>query len=71
MPPPYVYNHKMAEITVLHRWRFDLRSDGRFYIVGDLDSGKRWETTQVIELKTYDNCYQILTSNANLYVLYF
>jgi hypothetical protein len=60
----------MTEIYVLHRWRFDVRRDGSFYVIGNLDSGKRWETTQVLELKTFDNCYFVQTLNSS-YVLHF
>ena len=60
----------MSEILVLHRWRFDLRRDGTFFIIGNLDNGKRWETTQVLELTTFDNCYRVNTLNTS-YILYF
>jgi hypothetical protein len=62
---------KMAEITNLYDWRFDLRRDGRFYIVGTLGCGKRWETSQVLELTTFDNCYRVTTWNNSIYILKF
>lgn len=59
----------MTEIIVLHDWRFDVRRDGRFYVIGTLDNGTRWETTQVQYMQAYDNCYEVQTSNT-IYILY-
>ena len=60
----------MTEVNVLKHWRFDVRRDGRFYVIGDLPNGRRWETTQVLELMTYDNCYVVNTQNST-YIMYF
>jgi hypothetical protein len=60
----------MVDIIPLENWRFDLRNDGRFYIIGDIHYGRRWQTTQVLELMTYDNCYTVKTTNS-MYILYF
>ena len=55
---------------VMRNWRFDVRRDGSFYVIGDIAHRRRWETTQVLELLTFDNCYQVTTLNS-VYVLYF
>jgi hypothetical protein len=60
----------MSQVYTLNRWRFDVREDGSFYVVGNLSNGKRWETTQVLQLLTFDNCYTVSTLNST-YVLYF
>jgi hypothetical protein len=59
----------MTEIIVLNDWRFDVRRDGRFYVIGTLYNGTRWETTQVHYMQTHDNCYEVHTMNT-IYILY-
>jgi hypothetical protein len=59
----------MTEVTVLSQWRFETDRDGGLYVVGTRHNGSRWETTQVMDLKTCDNCYTVTTRN-NMYVLY-
>jgi hypothetical protein len=56
--------------NILYDWRFDLRRDGSFFIIGTLDNGRRWETSQVLKLKTYHTHYQVQTYNSTYY-LYF
>ena len=59
----------MSEVIILDRWRFEVDRYGGLFVVGSKRNGSRWETSQIMELRTCDNCYTVTTKNS-MYILY-
>jgi hypothetical protein len=59
----------MSGPHILHNWAFDFTRAGSLYCSGTLANNRVWETTQILELITMEDHYQVRTRNST-YLLY-